>query len=44
MNIQTIFIVLALVSFSIAAIGVPVARVNLVALGLAFYMAALLIR
>lgn len=43
MTIQTGLIVAALVCFAIAAIGLP-ARVNLVALGLAFYMGALLFR
>jgi hypothetical protein len=39
--LNLIFIVLAFVCFLLATIGVP-ARVNLIALGLAFYMLALL--
>jgi hypothetical protein len=43
MNVQTVFIIVALVCFILAACNVP-APVNFVGLGLSFYMGALLLR
>ena len=44
MNIHLALLVLALISFFIAAIAVPVPRVNLIALGLAFWMLSLILK
>jgi hypothetical protein len=43
MQLQLILIVLAALCFFVSAIGVPVTRVNLVALGLFFWVLTLLI-
>lgn len=43
MALGTIFLIVALVLFILAAIGVPASRVNLTAAGLAFMAAAMLV-
>ena len=43
-NLTTVLLLLALVCLVLAAVGVPVVRVNLTALGLAFWVASLLVR
>jgi hypothetical protein len=42
MSVSLLFMIVALVLFCIAAANVPVPRVNLIALGLAFWIAATL--
>jgi len=42
MSLATLFLVIALICFILAAIGVAVSRVNLIAAGLAFVVAAAL--
>jgi hypothetical protein len=42
-TVNSVLLFLALVCFLLAAIGVPVVRVNLVALGLFFWVLAVLI-
>ncbi len=42
MNIDLVFLIVALICFIAAAIGWPSTRVNLVAAGLAFWVATLL--
>ncbi len=42
-GIQALLLILAFISFVLAAIGVP-AKINLVAIGLAFWVLTLLIR
>lgn len=44
MNIQFALLIAALVVFILAAINVPVTRVNLTALGLALWVLSLIIR
>lgn len=43
MTISLVLLVVALVLFILAAVNVPSSRVNLVALGLAFWVASLLL-
>lgn len=43
MTLGTIFLIVALILFILAAIGVPSSRVNLTAAGLAFWVGAVLI-
>jgi hypothetical protein len=43
MSLLTLFLILALICFILATIGVPVSRINLVALGLAFWVLGLLV-
>lgn len=43
LTLKTLLLVLALICFIVAAIGVPVPRLNLMALGLAFLTASFLI-
>ena len=40
MSVQTLLYLLALIAFLLAAVNVPVPRVNLIALGLALWLAA----
>ena len=43
LNAYTVLLVLSFISFAAAAIGVPASRVNLIGLGLALYVLALLV-
>jgi hypothetical protein len=43
MSISLLCLILALICFILAACSVPVPRVNLIALGLAFWVAAVMI-
>jgi hypothetical protein len=39
MNVDPIFLIIGFICFLLAAFGVPIPRVNLIALGLAFWIA-----
>jgi hypothetical protein len=43
LSLKVVLMILALVAFVLAAIGVPTSRVNLIALGLALWVLALLV-
>lgn len=44
MNLSVILYLLAVICFTLAAIGVAIGRVNLIALGLVFFVLVFLIR